>query len=75
MKSLKIKEVILERITVAEVSKLNVMAFHLKVAEESSRVVLFDRVKARSAFHNSQDLQTGGFYKHTSLLIGTIYEK
>lgn len=70
-----IKKIILEKIPKKELSKLNVMSFYLKSPESSTMKTFHERLNATSSFHNSKELTVGGFYKHTSLLIGAIYEE
>lgn len=71
-----IKEIILERISKDELKKLNILSFNLIMTSVTSIMTIYQRDDAESTFHNSRDLQTGGFYKHSSLLISQAsYEK
>lgn len=58
-----------------ELKKMNLLMFNLIKVDTNSKKYHFERVDAKSTFHNSNDLITGGFYKHTSLLISkNFYE-
>jgi hypothetical protein len=66
-----IKKVLQDNIPKQELKKLNIMSFHLTPPEVSSSSIIYQRKNAISSFHNTQDLRTGGFQNHSSLLISS----
>ena len=64
-----IADIINDNVLEEEKVKLNVLAFNLTTAPESSKRMIYFREQANSSFYNSVDISTGGFYKEVSLII------
>lgn len=66
----------LAKLSQEEAEKLNITLFHLTQPPPSSVDIVYERDDARSFFHNSQDIMTGTFYKHSSSFMNSeMYEK
>lgn len=71
-----IKPILLKALTSEDLSKLNLMSFHLKTPVEYSKRKLHYRNEAKSSFYNTKDLHTNNFFRPVSLIIpNASYDK
>lgn len=61
---------LLQKLNKLELNKINVSVLNVEKPVSSDKII-YSRDNATSKFHNSNNIRTGGFYKHCSLLLNS----